>query len=525
MEGKTSLLDSLIATPPSGNNRITTSIRPSLLSTLFEDIRPMFLSAIASVFVASVAVFRLQQTWTVLWLAADVSLLVARLGIARAYAARSRTEANCAERWAARYAPVSLLACLLLGVGAMGCVMSTDTELSSLSVMVTAGILGGIASRNAALPRLAFTQICLGALPIGLGALLAARSASWILVPPLFVYIAAMRSVVQRHYQGLVALMTAQQRNAELATRFDAALTHMPHGLCTIDEAGTVIVANRRTAELFGAPVEALKLNTPLPEFIGCLGLGKFDEPLRKGMVELCGRWLSMEPAPLDVKLSDGRQLEMTRHPVPDGSAVIIIEDVTARRQAELKILYLARHDSLTGLPNRRELRDRLERMLAKRAKGHGSALAVMYLDLDGFKPVNDKLGHYAGDEVLVSAANRLAKMLQRGELAARLGGDEFAVVVEDTSPAACSELARQIIRRISEPYLLSTGGTVCIGISIGIALAADGDSFERLIKRSDTALYSAKAAGKGAFRFFGGMAESGPVMHDATSSSSGTCQ
>jgi diguanylate cyclase (GGDEF)-like protein len=111
-----------------------------------------------------------------------------------------------------------------------------------------------------------------------------------------------------------------------------------------------------------------------------------------------------------------------------------------------------------------------------------------------------------------------LTKTLQRGELAARLGGDEFAVVVENASPGACSELARQIIHQISEPYLLSTGGTVSIGISIGIALAADGDSFERLVKRADTALYSAKAAGRGAFRFFGGMVDSG-VIPDATSS------
>src|SRR5258707_8057743 len=131
----------------------------------------------------------------------------------------------------------------------MACVMSPDAGLASLAVMVTAGILGGIASRNAALPRLAIAQICLGAAPIGLGALLASRSAMWILVPPLCLYVVAMASVVGRHYAVLVALMTAEQKHAELAARFDAALAHMPHGLCTIDNSGKVIIANRRTAE------------------------------------------------------------------------------------------------------------------------------------------------------------------------------------------------------------------------------------------------------------------------------------
>jgi PAS domain-containing protein len=243
----------------------------------------------------------------------------------------------------------------------MACVMSQDAQLGSLAIMVTAGILGGIASRNAALPRLAIAQICLGAVPIGLGALLAPRGASWILVPPLFMYIAAMAAIVRRHYEALVALMTAEQKHAELAARFDAALTHMPHGLCTIDATGKVIVANRRTAELFGATVEKLRLNVPLPEFIGRVGLAKFGETLRSQLVARCTAWLSEEGGPLDLTLSDGRQLEMTRNPVPDGSAVIIIEDVTERRQSEAKMLYWARHDPLTGLPNRRYLRERLE--------------------------------------------------------------------------------------------------------------------------------------------------------------------
>lgn len=505
MPGKPSFLELILVTPPSGNGQVTASIRSSLLSTLFENIRPLFMSGVSSSFVALVALVRLHQIWAALWLVADLCLLAVRLGIARAYVARNRTDAVHPGAWATRYAPVSLLACFLFGTGTMACVMSPDAELASLALMVTAGILGGIASRNAALPRLAITQICLGALPIGVGALFAPRGTLWILVPPLFMYIAAMSSVVRRHYEGLVALMTAEQRHAELAARFDAALAHIPHGLCTIDGAGKVIIANRRTAELFGATVEMLKLNVPLPEFIGHVGLAKFGETLRRQLVERCTTWLSAERGPLDLELNDGRQLEMTRNPVPDGSAVIIIEDVTERRESEAKILHLARHDPLTGLPNRRDLCDQLEQILSRCSKAHSPALAVMYLDLDGFKQVNDKLGHHAGDEVLLTVADRLRKMLQREGLAARLGGDEFAIAVENATAATSAALAQRVIHLISEPYLLSTGETVRIGTSLGIAFAVNDESFERLMRRADIALYDAKAAGKGTFRFWTG--------------------
>ena len=502
MPGKTSILDPFLVTPVSNKNRVSVSIRSSLLSTLFEDQRSLLMSGVASAFVALIALVRLHQVWAAVWLAADICVVTTRLGIVSAYVVRGRTCAVQPGPWAARYAPLSLLACLLLGLGTMACVMSPDAELASLAIMITAGILGGIASKNAALPRLAIMQICLGAVPIGLGALLAPRSASWILVPPLFMYIVAMAAIVRRHYGTLVALMTAEQRHAELAARFDAALTHMPHGLCTIDGTGKVIVANRRTAELFGATVEMLRLNVPLPEFIGHVGLAKFGEALRSQLVARCTAWLSEERSPLDLELNDGRQLEMTRNPVPDGSAVIIIEDVTERRQSEAKVLHWARHDSLTGLANRRYFRERLERILTRGAGSGGAELAVMYLDLDGFKQVNDGLGHHAGDLVLKAVADRLRKTMRHGELVARLGGDEFAIVVDNATSSASAALAQRTIQLLSEPYPLSTGATVSIGASVGIVFATSDASFELLMKRADAALYDAKEAGKGTFRF-----------------------
>ncbi|HKR41543.1 MAG TPA: diguanylate cyclase, partial [Paraburkholderia sp.] len=429
MSVKHFLVDSILETPPRAGDAVSPSIRSSLLSTLFDNVRPLFMAGVASTFVALIALARLHQAWAAIWLVLDVCILATRLLVIRSYVGRNHASAEHPGLWAAWYGPLCLVATLALGLGTMTCVMSADRELAALAIMVTAGILGGIASRNAALPRLAIAQISLGALPIGLGALLAPRSGTWILLPPLAAYLLAMVSIVCRHYDGLVALMAAEQRHAELAARFDAALAHMPHGLCTIDSTGKVVIANRRTAELFGATLETLRLNVPLPEFIGHVGLAQFGATLRQQLVDRCTAWLREGGRAFDLALRDGRQLEMTRNPVPDGSAVIIIEDVTERRHNEAKVLHLARHDPLTGLANRRYFQDQLQRMLAHE-RHEGTVPALLYLDLDGFKAINDRLGHGAGDEVLRMVAARLKQTLRHDELAARLGGDEFAIVV-----------------------------------------------------------------------------------------------
>ncbi|AFQ50570.1 sensor domain-containing diguanylate cyclase [Burkholderia cepacia] len=503
MAVKARLLNSVLATPPCGNHRVTAALRPSMLVTLFEDVRPMALSGVASAFVAAIALIRLQQLWCLAWLVVDVGLLAARLAIARAYAVQRDAGDDRVEYWALRYAPVSLAACFVLGLGVMGCVQATDIELGTLSVMVAGGVFGGIASRNSALPRLAMTQVTLGVLPIGIGALLVNRPGGWLLVPPLAIYLAAMRTVVERHYRVLVALIAARQRNAELVARFDAALTYMPHGLCMIDGDGRVIVANRRTAQLFGS-LREIMLDTPLPDVIAALSANAMADPHNAGLAAQCAGWLNGdESTPFDITLDDGRELELTRHRVPDGNAVIIVEDVTTRRRTEQHIRYLARHDALTGLPNRHELHAELKRMLAHRPRMPSPALAVMYLDLDGFKSINDRFGHQAGDEVLTQVAERLGKTLPHGKLAARVGGDEFVVAVDDTTVQACSGLAARIIRQISAPYTLSIGATVSFGISIGIALDDGHGSPDELIRQADSALYDAKSAGKGIYRFY----------------------
>lgn len=185
---------------------------------------------------------------------------------------------------------------------------------------------------------------------------------------------------------------------------------------------------------------------------------------------------------------------------------------------------YAALHDPMTGLPNRRKLFATLDEAAANLQAGPTDRnIAVLYVDLDGFKQVNDRHGHTAGDEVLEAVATRLTETLRHGEFAARLGGDEFAVIVENAALHAVVAIAERVIREIAKPYPLTAGGTIHIGTSIGIALAEAQEPVDDLIRRADEAMYSAKKAGKGTYRISHGQTEPEPDADADRDASVGT--
>jgi diguanylate cyclase (GGDEF)-like protein/PAS domain S-box-containing protein len=185
------------------------------------------------------------------------------------------------------------------------------------------------------------------------------------------------------------------------------------------------------------------------------------------------------------------------------GAALIAAIDITARKRAEAHIAFMAHHDALTSLPNRVLLRLRMEEMLAELDRG-GPGFAVIWVDLDNFKWVNDTLGHSLGDMLLQQLGSRLRRELPERDTIARLGGDEFAILHSHVeTPEEVSALMARLIGVFNEPFDLD-GHTVTVGGSMGIALApGDGRDTDRLLKSADMALYRAKAEGKGAFCFF----------------------
>jgi diguanylate cyclase (GGDEF)-like protein/PAS domain S-box-containing protein len=177
--------------------------------------------------------------------------------------------------------------------------------------------------------------------------------------------------------------------------------------------------------------------------------------------------------------------------------------DITHQRLAEQQVLKLARYDGLTGLPNRSMFMDELERALA-RARRHGSAFALFFIDLDRFKNINDSLGHGAGDQLLKVMAERLRGLLRDSDLVARLGGDEFVVLLDGTvDAAALAHVARKALAAIAEPVLLEQRNYQVTG-SVGISLYPDdGADAATLLKNADAAMYLAKAQGKNNFQFY----------------------
>jgi diguanylate cyclase (GGDEF)-like protein/PAS domain S-box-containing protein len=209
---------------------------------------------------------------------------------------------------------------------------------------------------------------------------------------------------------------------------------------------------------------------------------------------------------------ADGRLLvgELTLSLVTHGAdpcLVALIQDVTERKRMEAALIRQAFEDDLTALPNRALFRDRLAHALERRHRTH-ARVAVLLLDLDGFKRVNDSLGHAAGDELLRVVGRRLSASVRSGETVARLGGDEFVVILEDLAPTEDPfVLAERLLGLLALPIPVA-GRELTVGVSIGLAVADSGDDEESVLRNADMAMYAAKAAGKGCVRIYD------PAMH-----------
>ena len=293
-------------------------------------------------------------------------------------------------------------------------------------------------------------------------------------------------------------------RSHELATT----LASMDQGLMMVDAQGIVAVCNARAIDLLDLPPE---LVAKRPSFTELAARQAGD-----GVFALLGKALHMPALAGDLasayapsllqsgehRLANDCIVEVRCVPLAAGGIVATFDDVTARRHADRQIAFMARHDVLTRLPNRVAFVDRLEQAIAH--AGRGTLAAILCLDLDHFKDINDTLGHPVGDNLLRAVADRLSACVRQVDMVARFGGDEFAVV--QAAPERVEDvglLAERIIEVLSLPYELD-GHQVLIGVSIGIALIpADGADPDTLLKNCDIALYRAKSDGRGVFRFF----------------------
>ena len=286
--------------------------------------------------------------------------------------------------------------------------------------------------------------------------------------------------------------------------RFEAALSNMSQGLCMFDARQRLVVCNSSYMRMYGLSPKLAMAGTTLTEIlehrvaIGIHGNCAPEDYVREALAVA----VDNRPCTRIVELSDSRAVAITHQPMPDGGWLSTHEDLTEYRRIEARIAHIARHDALTDLPNRVLLRERLVNAIEDMKEGE--SLAVLSLDLDRFKDLNDTLGHVVADAVIMAVATRLADCAGNTATVARSAADEFSIVQTGAEqPVAATDLAARIIEAIGAPFDLD-GQQVTVGVSIGISIApADGADADELLKNADLALHRAKREGRGIYCFF----------------------
>lgn len=327
-----------------------------------------------------------------------------------------------------------------------------------------------------------------------------ATLATWRVQTKFFLAVAVLSTVLL----VLTLYLIFRQMTGRLSVekeRLDTAMDTMTQGLLMFDSDGRLIVCNRSYIEMYGLSTDVAKPGISLQDLIRHRrATGSFVGDLDSYCDEVL-RSVGNFHGTL-IEIPDGRLIEVKNYPGASGGWLATHEDVTERMRAQERIAHMAHYNSLTDLPNRVLMREHLERRTAELTKGN--SFAILYIDIDGFKDVNDTLGHGLGDELLRQIADRLRSCVDPQDLVARLGGDEFAIVKSETGDQAeLAVLAKQVLATVRLPVECN-GQEIAVDASVGIAVAPEhGNNLDDLLKHADMAMYAAKSSGRGAFRFF----------------------
>jgi diguanylate cyclase (GGDEF)-like protein/PAS domain S-box-containing protein len=304
-------------------------------------------------------------------------------------------------------------------------------------------------------------------------------------------------------YEDITERERTHEEISEQHRRFDAALNNMSQGLCMLDDEFRVTVFNKRYLDIYGLSPEIVKPGIAMREIMDkSCALGNHPGTTAQALYDGYVAQLRSGEYKILRHLGDGRIIRLNHSPMEQGGWVVTYEDITERHKAQARVAHMAQHDALTDLPNRALFRERMTEGL-EQVDAQGAAMALLCLDLDNFKTVNDRLGHAIGDQLLCWVADRLRECVGPHDTVARLGGDEFAVLQCGPQPQSAEHLARRLVDIVSRPPSFNNQ-LVHSGISIGIAVSPrDGRDAEHLMKAADLALYQAKSNGRNGYEFF----------------------
>ena len=382
-------------------------------------------------------------------------------------------------------------------------IVTDDGFTRFLAASVTVPYAFGTWTRSFALERGMNVQLVVAFVPLSLALYVGGGWYPSMIVISLLPLLLFIKGASERLREIFRAEVAARNRSVMLAARLDTALNNMSHGLCMIDGQGKLILANEQFHRIFGLPRDE--------QLAGVHARALFRRMVRNGRIAKSAL-ASLAPAmfrqggggdvAVAIETPDQRAIEITVHRMESEGTVVVIQDVTERRDAQREINRMALYDAVTQLPNRRSFEDQLAKALQP-DRSAIEGMTVMFLDLDDFKQVNDSLGHRTGDKLLAEVAQRLRSIVGARDVVARWGGDEFVILHYQDEQSQTSTLAKRIINEVGRAVIID-GCEVIVGASIGSASSpADGVSPDALLSKADIALYAAKADGRRGWRAF----------------------
>jgi diguanylate cyclase (GGDEF)-like protein len=477
----------------------------ALVDSMCQNFWPMFFGSVCA---AAAALMTAMKTGNaLLW---PCAVLIVGIGTARAFQMRKyerRTSVltyDQAKYWEPRYAFGAIVYAGVLGAWCFITILGSDDPIAHmLCVAVTIGYTAGGAARNYGRPKLIQLHILFACGPMSLALALHGGFYYIGLSVLLVLFFLGLKHINIGLHGIFVKALTSSFRESALAGQFDTALNNMPHGLCMFAADGRLAVMNHRFSAMMNLSDDLVDHCANARDIVdACVGAGSISVASGRMILSEIENSQARDIITTDPDLARARSLSWTFQPMAGGGAVVLLEDITERRTAEARITHLARYDELTGLPNRVNFRDEIERLLVVPHDAEQLS-ALLFVDLDQFKQVNDTLGHPCGDQLLCAVADRLRAMLRPEDFVARFGGDEFVVFQQNIkSNEEAARLARRIVDHLSERYKIDNH-LVEIGASVGIAMTSPGVSADTLLKNADMALYRAKADGRGTFCFF----------------------
>jgi diguanylate cyclase (GGDEF)-like protein len=488
------------------DQKMPPSIYAALIDSLFQDPGPLFAGALCAAIGAIMTAVKTGNPW--LW--PCVALLIVT-GAVRALDTRQYQQRNSgltsneAARWEVRYQIGAMLYAAALGLWCVVALLGSDDAVAHMiCTSVTLCYVAAGGGRTYGRPWIFHVQMLLACGPLTLALALYGSPYYFGMAFLNVLFFLALKHISSSLQKIFVRALVAREREAALASQFDTALNNMPHGLCMFRADGRLAVVNHRFTEMMNLCDDLVHRGAGAPDIISaCVSAGSLSDASGRMILSEIENSQAKDIITTDPGAASGRSVAWTFQPMAGGGTVVLVEDITERKNAEARISHLARYDELTALPNRVNFRDEIERLLAISHSAERLS-ALLFVDLDQFKQVNDTLGHPCGDQLLCAVADRLREMLRPEDFVARFGGDEFVVFQQNiASGEDAAGLARRIVDRLSERYKIDNH-LVEIGASIGIAMTSPpGISADTLLKNADMALYRAKADGRGTFCFF----------------------